>query len=233
MEIKPLPKISDLWIVVPAYNEMSRIGKTLSRLKYRSFDNIVVVDDGSKDKTGELALSSGVWVVTHPINCGQGAALQTGIDFALQRGARIIVTFDADGQHAPEEVADLIGPIMAGTADVVLGSRFLGRAINIPPSRKWVLKAGVLFTRIISRVRVTDVHNGFRALSREAAQRIRISQNRMAHASEILDQIRLAGLRFQEVPVTIQYTEETMAKGQSSWNAIKIAMQMVLGRFTQ
>ena len=93
-----------------------------------------------------------------------------------------------------------------------------------------MLKLGVLFTRVFSRIKVTDAHNGFRALSRAAAQKIRLTHNRMAHASEILDQIRALGLRFVEVPVTIRYTADTFAKGQSSWNALKIVGQLLMGR---
>ena len=178
-------------------------------------------------------MHAGAWVARHVINCGQGAALQTGIDFALRHGAKVIVTFDADGQHSYDEIPNVIAPVEAGEADVALGSRFLGKTIDMPKMRKWVLKAGILFTRVVSRIKVTDVHNGFRAFSRDAAQRIRITQNRMAHASEILDQIRNAGLRFKEVPVTIRYSAETMAKGQSSWNAVRIAFQLLLGRFVR
>ena len=124
----------------------------------------------------------------------------------------------------------MVQPVLDGRVDVALGSRFLGRTIGIPWGRRLVLKGGVLFTRVFSRVRVTDAHNGFRALSRKAARTIRITHNRMAHASEILDQIREHRLSFCEVPVTIQYTEETMAKGQSSWNSLKIVGQLLLGR---
>jgi glycosyltransferase involved in cell wall biosynthesis len=218
-----------LWVVIAAYNEERRLGETLKRLSPYC-GNIVVVDDGSHDRTSEVALAHPVWVLRHVVNRGQGAALQTGIDFALRQGAGVIVTFDADGQHCPEEIAQLVEPIRAGRADVVLGSRFLGRAVGMPLSRRVVLRLGVLFTRVFSSVRVTDAHNGFRALSRRAALCIRITQDRMAHASEILDQIRLHRLRYCEVPVTVRYTEETLAKGQSSWNALKIVGQLLLGR---
>jgi len=219
-----------LWIVVPAYNEGPRIAKTLQELSSGGLQNIVVVDDGSTDGTAALASEQPVWVLRHLFNCGQGAALQTGIDFAYGRGAETIVTFDADGQHRLEDIDTLIEPILRGDADVVLGSRFLGHAEGIPVARRMVLKLGVLFTRFISRVKVTDTHNGLRAFSRLAASKMRISQNRMAHASEILDQLRILGLRYVEVPVGIRYTAQSLEKGQSSWNALKIAGQFLLGR---
>jgi glycosyltransferase involved in cell wall biosynthesis len=190
----------------------------------------VVVDDGSRDDTADVALRHPVWVLRHRLNCGQGAALQTGIDFALAKGADVLVTFDADGQHAAADVERLLEPVRSGRVDVALGSRFLGRAVGLRPTRRLVLKLGVLFTRVVSGLRVTDTHNGLRAFSRRAAQRIRITQDRMAHASEILDRIRHEGLRYAEVPVTIRYSDETRAKGQSSWNALKIAGEFLLGR---
>ncbi len=220
----------DVWIVVAAYNEGRRLGATLESVRGH-FRNVVVVDDGSADDTAAVALAHGAWSLRHVLNCGQGAALQTGIDFALGRGAEIVVTFDADGQHCIEEVPALLEPIRAGRADVALGSRLLGQTVGMPWSRWLVLKLGVLFTRVFSRIRVSDTHNGLRALSRHAAQRIRITQNRMAHASEILDQIRQHDLRYCEVPVTIRYSAGTLDKGQSSWNALRIVGQLLLGRF--
>jgi glycosyltransferase involved in cell wall biosynthesis len=221
-----------VWVVVAAYNEERRLGDTLRGL-CAVCPNVVVVDDGSSDATEAAALRHPVWVLRHVINCGQGAALQTGIDFALRRGAEVVVTFDADGQHAPEEISRMVEPVLSGRFDVALGSRFLGRTVGMPLTRRLVLKGGVLFTRIFSRVRVTDAHNGFRALSRKAAAAIRITHDRMAHASEILDQVRQHRLSFCEVPVTIRYTGETMAKGQSSWNSLKIVGQLLLGRMVR
>lgn len=221
-----------VWIVVAAYNEEARLDRTLQRLR-PWLPHVVVVDDGSRDATAAVALRHDCWVLRHLLNCGQGAALQTGLDFALRRGARYLVTFDADGQHAAEEIDALLAPLRAGTADVALGSRFLGSTVGMPFSRRLVLKAGVLFTRLFSRIRVTDTHNGFRAFTRAAAEKIRITQNRMAHASEILDRIVQHGLRWQEVPVTIRYSDDTMAKGQSSWNALRIVGQLLLGRMVK
>jgi glycosyltransferase involved in cell wall biosynthesis len=223
---------TDIWVIVPAYNEGERLGRTLQAL-CRRYAHVVVVDDGSRDDTCAVALRYPVQVLRHIINLGQGAALQTGIEYGLEQGAGLLVTFDADGQHAPEEIERVAQPVRTGQVDVALGSRFLGQAVGIPWTRWVVLKLAVLFTRVFSRVHVTDAHNGLRALSRRAAQKIRITQNRMAHASEILDQIRDHGLRYCEVPVTIGYSAETMAKGQSSWNAPRIVAQLFLGRLVR
>ena len=222
----------DVWIIVPTYNEGPRLDSTLRSLCSR-YTNVVVVDDGSEDRSREIAAQHPVWRLSHVVNCGQGAALQTGIDFALARGAEIVVTFDADGQHCAEDVERVCEPIRTGRVEVALGSRFLGTAQGIPWGRWLTLKGAVLFTRWYSGMRVTDTHNGLRALSRQAAGCLRIQQNRMAHASEILDQIRRLGLRYAEVPITVRYTSGTLAKGQSSWNSLRIVGQLLLGRFTR
>jgi glycosyltransferase involved in cell wall biosynthesis len=222
--------IDDVWVVVPAYNEAERLPATLSRLRSR-FPRVVVVDDGSTDATVQSAMKCpGVWVLRHAFNLGQGAALQTGIDFALAQGARFIATFDADGQHDVEDLPSLLEPLQDGRADVALGSRFLGGTIGMPRSRRLLLRAAVLFTCLFSRVYVTDAHNGLRAFSRRGAEQIRISLNGMAHASEIIEQIRMRRLRYCEVPVTIRYSAAVLNKGQSGWNSLRIVANLTWAR---
>ena len=223
----------DLWIVVAAYNEGRRIGETLRSLRECGHANIVVVDDGSRDDTGERALVGGAWVLRHAVNLGAGAATQTGIRFALKHGAGVVVTFDADGQHLAEEVDRVAQPIRAGEADVTLGSRFLGRSEGMPFTRWLLLKAGILATWAMSGLWLTDTHNGFRGLSRKAAEKVRLRLNRFAHASELYDEIRAHELRYVEVPVTIRYTADTLAKGQSGWNALRIVGQLLMGRLVK
>lgn len=217
------------WIIVPAYNEATRIARTLQTL-LPLYSNVVVIDDGSTDTTTQAAHEAGAWVLRHEVNSGQGASLQTGLDFALRQGAEYLVTFDADGQHDPDDIAMMLTPLIKGEAEVALGSRFLGQTVNMPTTRRLILKAGVLFTRIVSRIKVTDTHNGLRAFTRDAASKLHLVQDRMAHASEVLDQIRLHQLRYVEVPVTIRYTADTLAKGQTSMQAVKIAGELLLGR---
>ncbi|MCP4889791.1 MAG: glycosyltransferase family 2 protein [Planctomycetaceae bacterium] len=171
-----------IWIVIAAYNESKRLGQTITGL-LNCGHQIVVVDDGSRDDTFAVAQSLPVWALRHPINCGQGASLQTGIDFALNHDADVIVTFDADGQHDPDDISRVLQPVLSGEVDVVLGSRFLGSTTNLPWARSVLLRMAILFTRLTNGLRLTDTHNGFRAFSRAAAQQIRIRQPRMAHAS--------------------------------------------------
>ncbi len=218
-----------IWIIVPAYNEADALAEPLGALCGR-YRHVVVVDDGSTDETAQVAGSFPVHLLRHLFNLGQGAALRTGMDFALRHDAQVIVTFDADGQHAAADVDAVAGPVQQGDVEVALGSRFLGTAHGMPLGRRIILKTGVLFTRIFSRLRVTDTHNGLRAFSRKAAAAIPIHENGMAHASEILDEIKRQKLRYCEVPVSIRYSRDTLDKGQSNWEAFKVAGQFLVGR---
>jgi len=177
-----------------------------------------------------LAAGSGAWVVRHPINLGQGAALQTGFEFALANGAGTLVTFDADGQHRADDVARLLDALAGSGADFALGSRFLGSASQVPLGRRLLLRAATLFTRLTTGLNLSDAHNGLRAMTRRGAQAIRLRQNRMAHASEILDQIAQSGLPYVEVPVTIEYTAYSTAKGQKSADALVILFDLFARR---
>jgi polyprenyl-phospho-N-acetylgalactosaminyl synthase len=226
--MNPLPD-TKIFVAMAAYNEAEAIGPVVDSL-LSAYRHVVVVDDASTDGTSEVLKDSPVYLLRHCLNRGQGAALQTGIEFALSQGAEIVVTFDADGQHDVLEIPAMVAPILAGECEVTLGSRFLGRTEGMPLTRRLLLKAGVLFTRVFSRVRMSDIHNGFRALSARAAARIHLQMDRMAHASEILEQIQRSGLRYREVPVTIRYTSYSIGKGQSSWNAVRIAFELLLRR---
>jgi glycosyltransferase involved in cell wall biosynthesis len=220
-----------VWVVVPAYNEARVIAAVIAELK-RDAHRIVVVDDGSSDSTAEMAAECGAAVLRHPINLGQGAALQTGIEFALACGAELIVTFDADGQHRTADVTRLIDALQAEHADFALGSRFLGSAANVPSLRRVLLRAATLFTRLTTGLALTDAHNGLRAMTRRGALRIRLRQDRMAHASEILGQIAASGLKYVEVPVTIDYSSYSRAKGQRSGDLIVILLDLFARRLT-
>ena len=219
----------DTYIVVPAYNEEQVIRTTLEELQ-QSFSNIVVVNDGSSDNTLSILRELGVTTITHLLNIGQGAALQTGITHALRKGAAAIVSFDADGQHRVADVIDMLAELDKHDCDVVLGSRFLGSAVGISALRRLLLKAAVIFTNITTRVKLTDAHNGLRVMNRRAAECLNITQFGMAHATEIIQQFHDAGMRIKEYPVTVRYTEYTRAKGQRSLNAINVLLDLLIGR---
>jgi len=214
-----------IWIVIAAFNEAAVIEPIVSDIVRRNY-SVVLVDDGSQDKTGQIALAAGATVVTHPVNLGQGAALQTGMKFAIQQGAHAIVTFDADGQHRPSDIARLVDALEQTNADYVLGSRFLGSSRGMPLRRRLLLHAAIWFTRVVTGLRLTDTHNGLRAMSREGAQRISLRQNRMAHASELLQQIAASELPYIEVPLTIEYTRYSLAKGQGLADSVAILFDL-------
>jgi glycosyltransferase involved in cell wall biosynthesis len=223
METSLHPK---LWVICAAYNEATTIGGVIAELR-RAGHQVVVIDDGSLDHTRDIAAAAGAHVVAHPINLGQGAALQTGIDYALARGADVLVTFDADGQHRVADISRLLEALRRERADFALGSRFLRQTTNLPTLRRWLLQAATLFTRLTTGLRLTDSHNGLRALTRRGAGAIRLRQNRMAHASEILVEIAESGLRYVEVPVTIDYTAYSLAKGQRIGDSVAILLDLV------
>ncbi len=217
-------------VVIPAFNESRQVRAVVMGVK-SYVDMVVVVDDGSIDDTAVQALSVGAMVLRHIVNRGQGAALKTGIDYALGQGADVIITFDSDGQHDPADIPLLLQALKSGQYEVALGSRFLSTVSNVPWLRRLVLKVGVLFTKIVSGIKVTDTHNGLRALSAQAAERINITQDKMAHASEILDEIATKNISFTEVPVNIIYTKASI-KGskQGALPALKIVRDFFIGK---
>ncbi len=220
-----------VWIVIPAYNEAQVLGDVLrDLLDCNPSYHVVVVDDGSNDGTAVVARGFPVHVLVHPINLGQGAALATGIEYALQQKAEVIVTFDGDGQMCAGDIAILVEELFRHGVDVVLGSRFLtSPSREIPKTRRMVLKLATVLTRLTTGLRITDTHNGIRAFKAEGVRKIVITQNRMAHASEILSEIARNKLAYREVPVTIRYTEYSKAKGQSVFNSLNILFELFTG----
>lgn len=222
--------------VIPAFNEEKRVALAVQDA-LSVCGAVVVVDDCSTDRTGQAAYAAGAYVLRHVINRGQGAALQTASDFALQNlGADIVVHFDADGQMTATDIPHMIAPILKDEADVVLGSRFMGKEVeNMPVSRRLIHVGARLFTLFMSGMRLTDTHNGFRALSKDAAKKLRISLDRMAHASEILDLISARRLRVVECPVSIRYTQDTLEKslkiqGGSIARTVRIVKDLIKKR---
>lgn len=219
-------KKSKVAVIIPAYNEDKTIAGVIKAVsKYT--DKVIVIDDGSKDRTATKVKGKKAILLRHIINLGQGAAIQTGFDYAKEIGADIVVTFDADGQFKASQIRDMIKPIINRKADVVLGSRFLGRVRNIPPLRHAILKAGILFTSFFSRIKLSDTHNGFRAFSKYAYGLMDIRHNRWAHPSDIIYQISKNRFRVTEVPVNVDYTAYSIKKGQRNIEAIKIPFQLI------
>lgn len=223
---------SSVFIVIPAYNEAAMIESVLQKLLAANYFNIVVVDDCSQDQTGEIVKNFPVFYLRHIINRGQGAALRTGTQFALERGAEVIIHFDADGQMLVEDIPRFVELVAEGQ-DVVLGSRFLerGEAIKMPWHRKLLLMGAKVFNFLILGVNYSDPQNGFRALSKQAAERLQWKNDRMAHCSEILRLIKIKNLPYKEIPVTINYSEYSLKKGQSFKDVWKIIWDLFINKF--
>lgn len=215
------------WVVIPLYNEAQVIFDVVEGLK-PDFPNIVCIDDGSSDNGAELAQRAGASIVTHPINLGQGAALQTGFEFALERGAHHVVTFDADGQHRVEDARAMIDRARAEDLAIVFGSRFLDERTKASFMKRLVLKTAAIVTNWSTRTRLTDAHNGLRVIRRDALEQIKLKQDRMAHGTEIIVQLGRTGLPYAEQPVEVLYTEYSKAKGQSLLNSVNILIDLFI-----
>jgi glycosyltransferase involved in cell wall biosynthesis len=226
-----MPEPKDIFILVPAYNEGKVIRNTLAPVIAKGY-TVVLVDDCSTDNMREVVSDLPIHYIRHSINLGQGAAIQTGIQYAYQQGAKYTVTFDADGQHNSEEIPRILEPIIEGRADITMGSRFMkgGTAESIPAFRKMVIKIAIIVNGILTGLWLSDAHNGFRAMNRTAMSKIKINQNRMAHATEILSLIKQNNLRCEEVPVHIVYTDYSLNKGQSNMNSIHIVIDIILNK---
>lgn len=224
---------SEVYITIPMYNDEKMILNVIKDLNKAGYKNIVVVDDGSKDNGYEVVKKNTDAIITrHIINRGQGAALQTGMEIALDRGAKYIVHFDSDGQHDVKDLDHMLETLIKGKYDIVLGSRFI-QENDIPLKKRIVLRLGILFTFILSQIWLTDVHNGLRAMTAETARKLDLQHDRMEHASEILDKVKSLNLKYKEVPVTIHYTEYSQAKGQSISNSINIAMKLISSKLRE
>jgi glycosyltransferase involved in cell wall biosynthesis len=208
------------------YNEASVVGTVIEGLR-KEFPHVVCVDDGSTDGSQDIARQAGAVVVQHPVNLGQGAALQTGIEYSLQDPQLdCIVTFDADGQHRVVDALAMADRIRSGEADVVLGSRFLDDRTKLSPLKRLVLRTAAVQSRMSTGMALTDAHNGLRAFSPAVARGINLRQNRMAHASELVHQLAEMNPRWVEHPVEIIYTDYSKSKGQSLLNSVNIVADL-------
>lgn len=222
--------MKDVAVIIPAFNEGSAVYETIQGIP-DDFENIICVNDGSSDDTAAQISKTRATLVSHPINLGQGAALQTGIEYALlDPGVKYFVTYDADGQHRMEDVRKMIKHLKAKKLDIVLGSRFLGNAENITPGKKRILKLAIRFSNLTTGVKLTDTHNGLRVFNRFAAENLQLKMPDFSHASEIIERIAQKGLSYEEAPVTIVYTDYSRGKGQSMINAVNISFDMLFNK---
>lgn len=217
----------DTAIVIPAFNEEKVLAGVLNNV-LSAFENVICVDDGSTDESSLEIQKTFAILVSHPMNLGQGAALQTGIEAALKiKQVEYIVTFDSDGQHSISDAVAMVERLRKGDIEVVFGSRFLDQRTEVGVLKKLVLKVAVFYTNALSGVKLTDAHNGLRAFTRNVAESIELTHNGMAHATEIVNQISRGKFKYTEMPVHIVYTEYSKAKGQSLWNSVNILFDLI------
>ncbi len=220
----------EVFVVVPAFNENTVIRQVISDLLNFGYI-VVVVDDGSETPAYSALTDLSVYILRHPVNLGQGAALQTGIEFAHSKGAGYIVTFDADGQHQVSDIEKLLQPLINNEADITLGSRFMkGSYHNMSAMRKFIIYIARGLNFCLSGLFLTDAYNGLRAMNRKASQSIQLRENGMAHATELLTQIKKRKLRYMEIPVSIHYTPYSRKKGLKTWSSFRIFFDLLLNK---
>ena len=219
---------TESWIVIPLYNEATVIGRVVTSL-LEHFEHVVCIDDGSTDGSAAVARAAGARVLHHPVNLGQGAALQTGMSYVCsQPSARYIVTFDADGQHRIEDAIGMLRFAREHDLAIVFGSRFLDDRTNPGWIKKTILKTAVRVTNLTTGLRLTDAHNGLRTMRVDAASQIELEQDRMAHATEIVLKLGRTGLPWREYPVELLYTDYSKSKGQSVLNSVNILVDLLV-----
>lgn len=215
--------------MIPMYNEQEVIADVIHGLK-AIFENILCVDDGSTDESVTKAREAGATVICHAVNIGQGAAIATGFVWIQSKtNFSRIVTFDADGQHLPEDAIRLVEELVSKELDVVFASRFLNDQSEVPLMKRLVLRGVTNVTRALTDVELSDAHNGLRALTVDASRKIQLTQNGMAHATQFVSLVLQGGLKYSELPVTILYTQYSRSKGQSMLNSINIALDLIWG----
>ncbi|QCS44891.1 DUF2304 family protein [Natrinema versiforme] len=199
--------VETVFVVIPAYNEGDTISTVVSSLpdSVRGYEvQPLVVSDGSADETATNAAENGAMVVEHPINQGQGGALKTGFEIALENEAAIVVTLDGDGQHPPDELERLVAPIVDDEADYVMGSRYLG----VDRSGNGVVRrTGIRFftgvINVLMNTAITDCTNGYRAIRGSMLERLTLTEERF-NAPELIIEARKNGLRLEEIPIRIE-----------------------------
>lgn len=217
-----------IFVIIPSYNEAEVIRQTVEEVLSEGF-KVVVVDDCSTDNTKEILKNLPLFYIRHKINLGQGAALQTGIEFALRKGAEYFFTYDADGQHDCRDLAGMLDLMYQKKADIIFGSRFLsGSKTNISGSRSFVLNIARYINYLVSGILLSDAYNGLRLFNKKAGASIRISENKMAHATEIQMLVAKNKYIYAEFPNSVQYNEYSRRKGLRNRDGIKIFFEIIL-----
>jgi glycosyltransferase involved in cell wall biosynthesis len=219
-------------VIVPVFNESKVIRLVLEELCKNPNWNIIIVNDGSFDNSMEVCKKFPVTIINHHDNLGQGAALRTGVEYSLKNNSDILCTFDSDGQHKVADLENMIRLLIDGDYEIILGSRFLTKKSKMPFKRFFLLKVAKLFDNLFfSGSNFTDVHNGLRVFTSNAAFKLDLSANRMEHASLITKSIVVNRLIFAEYPVEIIYSEYSISKGQNFKSLIQLGFKLLKLKF--
>jgi len=224
--------LGNVYIIIPAKDEGTRIGGVLEQLRKLKFRNVIVVNDGSSDNTAAVAKKFNATVLNHFVNLGAGAATQTGIDFAVKQNAEIIVTIDADHQHQPKDILNLVNTLREQKSDVVIGSRFIKDGNKIPFLRIIYNKIANVLTYLITGVKTTDSQSGMKAFNQKFAKNTKINFNGFEFSVEMIKNIKLTGAKVAESPIHVVYTKDTLSKGQNFLNGVKMLSKLarLIGR---
>lgn len=221
-----------VFVIIPAYNETDVIAATVKPLLLKGFE-VIVVDDGSKTDIEKYLKGISVHYLKHDINLGQGAALQTGMDYAKQFNPDYVVHYDADGQHSISDIERFLHLLKVNDVEIVLGSRFLQKETTelVPAKRRMLLKVARIINLFFTGLFLSDAHNGFRVMKGSVLHKIKLTESRMAHATEIIRLIKRNKISYMEGPTEIHYTEYSMQKGQKASNSFNILIDLILHRF--
>ncbi|MBI5135367.1 glycosyltransferase family 2 protein [Candidatus Uhrbacteria bacterium] len=221
--------MSKVVAVIPAFNEQATIQEVIRSVR-PMVQEIIVINDGSLDATSAIARAEGVVVIDHRLNCGLGAALSTGLHVARRRGADFVVTLDADGQMFAEDIARICAPLEEGRCDLVIGSRFLEGGNAIPKRRRLYNRIGNILTWALFGIQTSDSQSGIRGFNAHAMDSIGLRCSRMEVSSEFFLEIQRRNIRWQEVPVRIQYTAYSLSKGQNFFHGVRTLARLAMRR---
>ena len=213
---------------MPVFNEAKVIRQLILKLK-KHFKYIVTINDGSTDETENILKNLDVILINHPLNLGQGAAIKTGLEYIYNHtNAKALITFDADGQHSIEDAINFAGEIANTEKDIIFGSRFIKNNSNVPKLKKLILKIAIHFTNFISSVKLTDTHNGLKAIKTSVLKKIELNIDGYAFETELILEVGKKKIAFMELPTNIKYTNYSKQKGQSVLNSIRIFEDIIL-----
>ena len=224
--MNPNMKKGNIWVIIPAYNEEKLIGKVIKKTK-RYINNIVVVDDGSKDKTYDVAVRAKVNSLKHIVNLGKGAAIKTGCEFAIKNGAELLILLDADAQHDPNAIPNFLKCLK--NADIVFGYRKPSKQMPL------ILRYGNCFinkaTKLLYNIDLRDTQCGYRALTKKAYKKIKWEASDYSLESEIIANVGKKRLKYKEIPIQTIYSDKY--KGTTVLDGIKIVLNMIWWKITR